>query len=164
MIFLEVEMLVRVVEVVVKVLVAMVERRGLPQDEFFWGTFSLLPPLHCPFSSLDLSLSPSLQPFWLSFYSFWVMELLVSWGLLVSFGLLGFFFGVAVDDSLVLDLAAAADVSVVVVVVTAAAGGSVVVVASAGISVVVVVVVVVTAAAGDSAAAAAACVGALVCF
>ena len=66
MLFLEVGMLVRVVEVVVKVLVAMVDRRGLPQDAFFLGTFSLLPPLHCPFSS-DLSLSPSLQPFWLSF-------------------------------------------------------------------------------------------------
>ena len=61
MLFLEVGMLVRVVEVVVKVLVAMVERRGLPQDAFFLGTFSLLPPLHCPFSSLDLSLSRSLQ-------------------------------------------------------------------------------------------------------
>ena len=47
-------MLVRVVEVMVKVLVAMVERRGLPQDAFFLGTVFLLPPLHCPFSSSDL--------------------------------------------------------------------------------------------------------------
>ena len=61
-------MLVTVVEVVVKVLVAMVERRGLPQDAFFLGTVFLLRPLHCPFSSLDLFWSPSLLPFWLFFF------------------------------------------------------------------------------------------------
>ena len=55
-------MLVRVVEVVVKALVAMVERRGLPRGAFFLGTVFLLRPLHCPFSSLDLLWSPSLRP------------------------------------------------------------------------------------------------------
>ena len=55
MLFLEV---VEVVEVVLTVMVEMgevtvVERRGLPQDEFFPGTFSLLPLPHCPFSSSD---------------------------------------------------------------------------------------------------------------
>ena len=63
MLFLEVEIFVEVMEVVVKVLVAMVERRGLPQDEFFLGTFSWLPPPHCPFSSLDLLTFPFLRTF-----------------------------------------------------------------------------------------------------
>ena len=59
MLFFEVETVVEVVEVMVKVLVGMVEvtvveRRGLPQDGFFPGTFSLLPLPHCLFSSSDL--------------------------------------------------------------------------------------------------------------
>ena len=70
MLFLEVE---TVVEVVVKVMVKMgevtvFERRGLPQDGFFPGTFSLLPLPHCPFSSLNLLTFP--YPLWVCF-SFW---------------------------------------------------------------------------------------------
>ena len=85
MLFLEVETVVEVVEVVVKVMVEMgevtvVERRGLPQDVFFPGTFSLLPLPHCPFSSLDSLTFP--YPLWICF-SFWsflrmVLVLLVS--------------------------------------------------------------------------------------
>ena len=67
MLFLEVE---TVVEVVVKVMVEMgevtvVERRGLPQDGFFLGIFSLLPLPHCPFSSLDSLTFP--YPLWICF-------------------------------------------------------------------------------------------------
>ena len=53
MLFLEVETVVEVVEVVVKVMVEMgevtvFERRGLPQDEFFPGTFFSCPFLPVP--------------------------------------------------------------------------------------------------------------------
>ena len=66
MLFLEVE---TVVEVVVEMgEVTVVERRGLPQDGFFLGIFSLLPLPHCPFSSLGLLTFP--YPLWICF-SFW---------------------------------------------------------------------------------------------
>ena len=70
--FLEVETVGEVVEVVVKVLVEMgevtvVERRGLPQVGFFPGTFSLLPLPHCPFSSSDSSTFPCSLLFYFSF-------------------------------------------------------------------------------------------------
>ena len=61
-------MLVRVMEVVVKVLVVMVERRGLPQEEFFLGIVSWLPPPHCPFSSSGLWTSPFPRVFLLFFF------------------------------------------------------------------------------------------------
>ena len=143
--------MLKVMEVVVKVLVAMVERRGLPQDKFFLGIFSWLPPPHCPFSSSDLWMFPFLRTFLFSFSSFSVMELLVSWGLLVFFELFVFL------------LAAAAGCSVVV----AAVSFVVVTAASASVSVVVAVVTAAAAAGGSvvvTVAAAAACVWALVCF
>ena len=70
--FLEVETVVEVVEVVVKVLVEMVEvtvveRRGLPQVGIFPGTFSLLPLPHCPFSSSGSSTFPCFLSFSFSF-------------------------------------------------------------------------------------------------
>ena len=72
MLFLEVETVLEVVKVVVMVMVEMgevtvVERRGLPQGEFFPGTFSLLPLPHYPFSSSDSLSFPCLQCFSFSF-------------------------------------------------------------------------------------------------
>ena len=71
MLILEVEILLEVMEVVVKVLVAMVERRGLPQDEFFLGTFSWLAPSPLSFllfRFVDISISSYVLVFFFVFF------------------------------------------------------------------------------------------------
>ena len=147
-------MLVRVVEVVVKVLVAMVERRGLPQGAFFSGHSFFAAP-----SPLSLLLFRfvvvSISSTGLAFFFFLGDGAAGVLGVAGFFWLDGVFFGVVADDCLIA-VAAAAGVSFVVV----TAGVSFVDVASVGVSVV-------TAAADGSivvVATAAVCVGALVCF
>ena len=76
LLFLGVETVVEVVEVVVKVMVGMgevdvFERRGLPQDEFFLSTFFLRHLPHCAFSSSNSWSFPYLLCFYFSFLTFW---------------------------------------------------------------------------------------------